>query len=61
MTFNGNALAQILHSQNHREFDMIIGITQYKGIIDYELDALGTVVTYQGTVVLNGKVYSISY
>jgi len=32
MTFNGNALAQILHSQNHQEFDMIIGITQYKGI-----------------------------
>jgi len=60
MTFNGNAYAQILHSQNHQEFDMIIGTTPYKGVIDYELDAVGTQVTLEGTVVLNGKAYALT-
>jgi hypothetical protein len=62
ITFSGIAspALQIHNSQNQYEFDMIIGTTKYKGTADYDVEAVGTRVTWAGTVVLNGKSYHIS-
>lgn len=61
--FNGQAseFMQFHHSENHEDFNLIIGTTQYDAVVDYTLNAVGSTVTYGGTVILNGKEYTLSY
>jgi len=62
LAFNGVAAPTIQshHAEHLYEFDIIIGTTQYIGAAEYDVDALGSAITISGTVVLNGKTYSIS-
>jgi len=59
--FSGNAYKQTFLSNNEADFEMIIGTKKYSGAYDYDLDAVGSAVTYKGTVVINGKSYNLSY
>jgi hypothetical protein len=61
-TFNGQASEQLQfhHAENHDEFVIVIGTTRYDGSEYYTLDAVGGVVTLHGTIILNGKEYTLS-
>lgn len=61
LSFNGVAAPTIQshHAEHLYEFDIIIGTTRYTGAAEYDVDALGSAITLDGTVVLNGKSYNI--
>lgn len=63
LTFNGVAAPTIQshHAEHLYEFDIIIGTTRYIGAAEYDVDALGSAISINGTVVLNGKEYTLSY
>jgi hypothetical protein len=63
VVFNGQAseFLQFHHAEHHDEFVMIIGATRYDGSAYYTFDIVGGVATLNGTVILNGKEYPLSF
>lgn len=58
--FSGNAYQLTHHTNSDADFDMIIGTKQCNGTYEYDLEAVGTAVTLQGVIAINGKEYILS-